>query len=120
MEQALAEAEAKCQSQIKTTEQTTHKLEGQVVELQSALTAKSVELASVMSERDRVKNSLLDLEITNHENQANLGSEREKTKLDVARLVTEKETLEVALDRRDKELKAKKETFRDELVSSSF
>ncbi|TRY63426.1 hypothetical protein TCAL_15188 [Tigriopus californicus] len=112
LEQSLAEAETKCQVQINTTAQ----LEGQVTELRAALTAKSDEVASVIIERDRVKNSLLDLEITNHENQAHLGSEREKTKLDVARLVTEKETLEVALDRRDKELKAKKETFRDELA----
>ena len=37
--------------------------------------------------------------------------------MDLAKIVTEKETLEMTLELRDKELKAKKEEFRKELVS---
>ena len=42
--------------------------------------------------------------------------ERERSRLDVARISTEKETLQVTLDRREKELKAKREEFKKEVV----
>jgi len=61
-----------------------------------------------------LRNSLLELEISSHETKESLGSEREKAKLEIAKLATEKETLEVTLDRRDKELKQKKEDYREE------
>ena len=72
------------------------------------------------SERDQAKNALLEHEIAQHEKQADLGAEKEKVNLEVARLNTEKETLEVTLERRDKELKAKKEEYRESLVRISI
>jgi len=73
-------------------------------------------LAKLMAERDVVKSSLLEMEISTHESKDRLGEEREKTKLEMAKLATEKETLEVTLDRRDKELKQKKEEARTQVA----
>ena len=49
-----------------------------------------------------------------------VSSERERSRLEVARVSTEKETLEVTLERREKELKAKREEFKKELVRFIF
>ena len=87
--------------------------------LQTEVEAQKKKAATLTSERDQAKNALLEHEIAQHEKQADLGAEKEKVNLEVARLNTEKETLEVTLERRDKELKAKKEEFRDSLVRRS-
>lgn len=91
--------------------------EKKLTEAESRLAESEARVKVVMQERDAVKNSLLELEIANHERQESSGSEKEKERLDKAKLVTEKETLEVTLDLRDKELKAKKEEHRLEVVS---
>ena len=74
-------------------------------------------VTKLSAEKDSAKNSLLELEIAHHESEANVGTEREKVKLDLAKVVTEKETLEMTLELRDKELKAKKEEFRKKLAN---
>ena len=75
------------------------------------------ELAKVKAERDQIRNNLIEAEIANHEGQTSLGQEREKVKMDVAKLTTEKETLQVTLQHREEELKNKKEEFRKNIVS---
>ena len=69
-------------------------------------------------DRDALKNSLLELEITVHEKEESSASANElKTlKLELARLATEKETLEVTLELRDKDLKSRKEDLQSKQV----
>ena len=67
-------------------------------------------------ERDGLKSSVLELEISNHEHQNNKNTDKEKLKIECAKLATEKDTLEMTLDLRDKELKAKKEEYRKDLA----
>ena len=102
MKSSLSESKASSSQDLDKANQTVADLESKVSKLSA--------------ERDSAKSSLLELEIARHENEANVGSEREKVKLDLAKVVTEKETLEMTLELRDKELKAKKEEFRKELV----
>jgi chromosome segregation ATPase len=80
------------------------------------LTQSEAIVQSLRQERDVLKTSLLELEIANHEQQNTKKEDREKIKIECAKLTTEKETLEMTLDLRDKELKAKKEEYRKDLV----
>ena len=101
------------------SEEAAKKSNAAIERLQTEVEAQKKKAATLTSERDQAKNALLEHEIAQHEKQADLGAEKEKVNLEVARLNTEKETLEVTLERRDKELKAKKEEFRDSLVRRS-
>ncbi len=91
--------------------------EAKIASLESLLADTRERSNSLATERESLKNSLLELEISKHEGQATLVEERERARMELAKVTTEKETLEVTLERRDKELKAKKEDFRTELVS---
>eukprot|EP00095_Tigriopus_kingsejongensis_P010803 maker-scaffold1931_size24754-snap-gene-0.11 protein:Tk10803 transcript:maker-scaffold1931_size24754-snap-gene-0.11-mRNA-1 annotation:"golgin subfamily a member" len=91
-------------------------LQRRVRNLVQELSSTRAQLAGITAERDSAQHTLLEMEITHHDHQNHLGSEREKSKMDIARLATEKETLEVALERRDRELKSKKESFRQDTV----
>ena len=72
-------------------------------------------LKEALSERDASKTALLEMEIAHHEQIANSGSDKEKSRLDLAKITTEKETLEVTLELKDKELKARKDEHRLEV-----
>ncbi len=98
------------QNQLKEAEATLQKRD-------ESLAAHDSELKTLRQERDALKTSLLEQEIVNHEHQNSKNTDKEKLKIECAKLATEKETLEMTLDRRDKELKAKKEEFRKELAT---
>ena len=75
------------------------------------------ELSRMKQEKDALRSSVLELEIANHEHQNSKNADIDGLKMEVAKLNTEKETLEMTLDLRDRELKAKKEEFRSDLSS---
>lgn len=76
------------------------------------------QVAAFKMERDYAKTSLLEIEIAGHEQDQSRQDEVNSLKLEVARLQTEKETLEVTLARRDSEIKSKKEECRQETEKS--
>ena len=69
------------------------------------------------NERDKAKSSILELEIAKHECEEYLTKQDSELKMKTAQLTTEKETLEVTLALREKELKTRKEEFREEQVT---
>ena len=67
-----------------------------------------------------MRNSLLEAEIANHENNNDRSREFENLKLELVKSQSAIETLEVTLSVRDNELKSKKEEIRKEKASTIF
>ena len=111
LEGELRSAEAECATlQKKLTEAQEHAEAAQIEAEQSR-----EELSKMKQEKDALRSSVLELEIANHEHQNSKNADIDGLKMEVAKLNTEKETLEMTLDLRDRELKAKKEEFRSDL-----
>ena len=72
----------------------------------------TLELNAVKSDRDGLKNNILEMEIAQHENDEIKKTEGNEINIKVAGLITEKETLEMTLNLRDNEIKKLKEENR--------
>ena len=88
--------------------------------METQLTSVKEDLSKVTSERDSMRNSLLEAEIANHENNNDRSRESENLKLELVKSQSAIETLEVTLSVRDNELKSKKEEIRKEKVRTMY
>lgn len=80
-------------------------LNRQIVDLESKLT-------TVTAERDSLRTSLLEAEIADHEGNEAKHHEIENIKVGMTKLQAEIETMQVTLDVRDGEIKAKKDELK--------
>ena len=112
MEVELRSAEAECAALQKRLVEANEQAEAAQVESEQA----REDLSKMKQEKDALRSSVLELEIANHEHQNSENADINGLKMEVAKLNTEKETLEMTLDLRDRELKAKKEEFRGDLA----
>ena len=88
--------------------------------METQLTSVKEDLSKVTTERDSMRNSLLEAEIANHENNNDRSRESENLKLELVKSQSAIETLEVTLSVRDNELKSKKEEIRKEKVRTMY
>ena len=107
-----------CKLQASTLIQNIKELTLKNKTLETQLTSVKEDLSKVISERDSMRNSLLEAEIANHESNNDRSKESENLKLELVKSQSAIETLEVTLSVRDNELKSKKEEIRKEKVST--
>ena len=100
-----------------TLENTKLKFEKTETALQQQNIDLKEKLKQMRNERDAAKSAILEEEIAKHEYREKLTRKDSEAKMELAQLTTEKETLEVTLELREKELKTRKEEFREEQVS---
>ena len=101
-------------------EHTKFKFEKMETDLQQQNIDLKEKLKFMRNERDAAKSAILEEEIAKHEYREKLTRKDSESKMELAQLTTEKETLEVTLELREKELKTRKEEFREEQVSSTL